>query len=177
MSRIANSPVEIPKGVEVTLNDSTLSVKGGNGNLSLDLNEMVKITHEGDELKFSATQSGKKSGALAGTFRALAGNMVKGVSEGFVKQLQLVGVGYRGQVQGKKLNLNLGFSHPVAYNVPEGVTVEMPSQTEILVKGADKQLVGQVAAEIRAFRSPEPYKGKGVRYVDEYVKRKDAKKK
>jgi len=177
MSRIANSPVEIPNGVEVKINQSTLSVKGGKGNLDLDINDLVQVTHEDNVLKFAATNSTNKSNALAGTFRALVCNMVKGVSEGFVKELQLIGVGFRAQVRGKKLNLNVGFSHSITYEVPEGVDIETPTQTQILVKGFDKQLVGQVSAEIRAFRPPEPYKGKGVRYVDEYVKRKDAKKK
>lgn len=177
MSRIANSPVEIPKGVEVSIKDRTLSVKGDNGNLSLDINELVDIRHDGDRLKFSAVDDTKKSGALTGTFRALVNNMMKGVTVGFMKQLQLVGVGYRAQLQGKKLSLSLGFSHPVAYDVPDGVELEAISQTELHIKGSDKQLVGQVAAEIRAFRPPEPYKGKGIRYMDEYVKRKDAKKK
>ena len=177
MSRIANSPVEIPNGVEVKINQSTLSVKGGKGNLDLDINDLVQVTHEDNVLKFAATNSTNKSNALAGTFRALVCNMVKGVSEGFVKELQLIGVGFRAQVRGKKLNLNVGFSNSITYEIPEGVDIETPTQTQILVKGFDKQLVGQVSAEIRAFRPPEPYKGKGVRYVDEYVKRKDAKKK
>ncbi len=177
MSRIANSPVELPNGVEATISQGTLKIKGSKGDLSLDLNELVAVTQSENVLKFAATQSSKKSGALAGTFRAIASNMVKGVSEGFVKELQLIGVGYRAQSRGKTLNLTLGFSHPVEYVIPEGVEVETPSNTQILVRGVDKQLVGQVSADIRAFRPPEPYKGKGVRYVDEYVRRKDAKKK
>jgi len=177
MSRIANSPVEIPSGVEVNLSDKNLQIKGGKGSLSLDIHELVEVTQDNDVLKFASTTNDKKSGALAGTFRAIVGNMVTGVSVGFQKELQLIGVGYRARVQGKKLDLNLGFSHPIEYPVPDGVEIETPAQTQILVKGVDKQLVGQVAAEIRAFRPPEPYKGKGVRYVDEYVKRKDAKKK
>jgi large subunit ribosomal protein L6 len=177
MSRIANSPVELPSGVEVTIKDSTISVKGGKGNLSLAINELVNITQNENVISFSAANQTKKSGALAGTFRSIVDNMVTGVTEGFTKELQLIGVGYRAQAQGKKLNLSLGFSHPVVYEVPEGIEVETPTNTQVLVKGVDKQLVGQVAADIRAYRPPEPYKGKGVRYADEYVKRKEAKKK
>tara|TARA_R110002110_G_scaffold169514_4_gene371324 strand:+ start:290 stop:823 length:534 start_codon:yes stop_codon:yes gene_type:complete len=177
MSRIANAPVEIPSGVEITLSAQSLSVKGGKGNLSLDVHELVKVQQGEEGLQFAAAQKSKKSGALAGTFRALAFNMVKGVSEGFTKELQLIGVGYRAAVQGKKLTLSLGFSHPVEYEVPEGIEIETPTQTQVIIRGIDKQLVGQVAAEIRDYRPPEPYKGKGVRYVDEYVKRKEAKKK
>jgi len=177
MSRIANSPVELPSGVEVTIKDSTISVKGGKGNLSLAINELVNITQNENVISFSAANQTKKSGALAGTFRSIVDNMVTGVTEGFTKELQLIGVGYRAQAQGKKLNLSLGFSHPVVYEVPEGIEVETPTNTHVLVKGVDKQLVGQVAADIRAYRPPEPYKGKGVRYADEYVKRKEAKKK
>lgn len=177
MSRIANSPVELPSGVEVTIKDSIISVKGGKGNLSLAINELVKITQNENVISFSAANQTKKSGALAGTFRSIVDNMVTGVTEGFTKELQLIGVGYRAQAQGKKLNLSLGFSHPVVYEVPEGIEVETPTNTQVVVKGVDKQLVGQVAADIRAYRPPEPYKGKGVRYTDEYVKRKEAKKK
>lgn len=177
MSRIANSPIEIPGGVEISISEKNLSVKGSKGNLSLVVHDLVNVEKGETELQFSAADKSKKSGALAGTFRALVANMVAGVSEGFSKELQLIGVGYRAQAQGKKLNLSLGFSHPVEYAVPEGIDIETPSQTQVIVKGIDKQLVGQVAAEIRDFRPPEPYKGKGVRYVDEYVKRKEAKKK
>lgn len=177
MSRIANSPVELPSGVEVTIKDSIISVKGGKGNLSLAINELVKITQNENVISFAAANQTKKSGALAGTFRSIVDNMVTGVTEGFTKELQLIGVGYRAQAQGKKLNLSLGFSHPVVYEVPEGIEVETPTNTQVVVKGVDKQLVGQVAADIRAYRPPEPYKGKGVRYADEYVKRKEAKKK
>ena len=177
MSRIANAPVAIPKGVEVNLSGRDLKVKGGKGELTLTMHELVEISHEDDALKLKAAEGGKKSVAMAGTFRALVNNMVTGVSAGFEKKLQLLGVGYRAQVQGKKLNLTLGFSHPVEYPIPEGINIETPSQTEIVVTGVDKQRVGQVSAEIRAFRPPEPYKGKGVRYADEYVKRKEAKKK
>ena len=177
MSRIANNPVSIPKGVEVSVQGRELSVKGSKGSLSMTMNEMVEINHEDDELKLSAAKKSKDSVALAGTFRSLVSNMVIGVSEGFTKQLELQGVGYRAQAQGKNLNLSLGFSHPVVYEAPEGIELETPSQTQVIVKGIDKHLVGQVSAEIRAFRPPEPYKGKGVRYADEYVKRKEAKKK
>jgi len=177
MSRIANNPVGIPSGVEVFLNGRELSVKGSKGTLEMTVDNQVDIKHEDDVLMFSAANNGKKSGALAGTYRSLVNNMVVGVSEGFTKALQLQGVGYRAQAQGKKLNLTLGFSHPIEYEIPDGIEVETPSQTEVVVKGIDKQLVGQVSAEIRAFRPPEPYKGKGVRYANEHVKRKEAKKK
>ena len=177
MSRIANSPVAIPSGVEVNISGRELSVKGSKGNLSMTVHDLVEIEQGDGELQFKATNSSKKSHALSGTFRSLVSNMVVGVSEGFQKELQLIGVGYRAQAQGKKLNLSLGFSHPVEYEAPEGIEIETPSQTQVLVKGIDKQLVGQVSTEIRAYRPPEPYKGKGVRYADEYVKRKEAKKK
>jgi large subunit ribosomal protein L6 len=177
MSRIANNPVGIPSGVEVFLNGRELSVKGSKGSLEMTIDNQVDIKHEDDVLMFSAANNGKRSGALAGTYRSLVNNMVVGVSEGFTKALQLQGVGYRAQAQGKKLNLTLGFSHPIEYEIPDGIEVETPSQTELVVKGIDKQLVGQVSAEIRAFRPPEPYKGKGVRYANEHVKRKEAKKK
>ena len=177
MSRIANNPVSIPKGVEITLSGQEVSVKGSKGNLTVTLHDLVGISQEEVRLQLKAVEVSKKSVALAGTFRSLVNNMVVGVSGGFQKELQLQGVGYRAQAQGKKLNLSLGFSHPVVYEVPEGIEIETPTQTQVIVKGIDKQLVGQVSAEIRAFRPPEPYKGKGVRYADEYVKRKEAKKK
>ena len=177
MSRIANNPVSIPKGVEITLNGQEVTVKGSKGNLAMTLHDLVGISQEEDRLQLRAVEVSKKSVALAGTFRSLVNNMVVGVSSGFQKELQLQGVGYRAQAQGKKLNLSLGFSHPVVYEVPEGIDIETPTQTQVIVKGIDKQLVGQVSADIRAYRPPEPYKGKGVRYVDEYVKRKEAKKK
>jgi large subunit ribosomal protein L6 len=177
MSRIANNPVSIPSGVDVSISGQDLNVKGSKGNLSMTLHDLVVIAQEEGSLKLKAVESSKKSVALAGTFRSLVNNMVIGVSDGFQKELELQGVGYRAQAQGKKLNLSLGFSHPVVYEVPEGIEIETPSQTQVIVKGIDKQLVGQVSAEIRAFRPPEPYKGKGVRYADEYVKRKEAKKK
>ena len=177
MSRIANKPVEIPSGVEISVSGQSVSVKGQNGNLSMELNEMVQVKQEDNLLNFSGKEGVEGSVAMAGTMRSLVNNMVVGVSKGFEKKLELVGVGYRAQAQGNKLNLTLGFSHPVVYDVPEGIAIETPSQTEILVKGADKQKVGQVSADIRAYRPPEPYKGKGVRYSDERVLRKEAKKK
>ncbi|MDH5591752.1 MAG: 50S ribosomal protein L6 [Gammaproteobacteria bacterium] len=177
MSRIANAPVEIPAGVEISLNGGEVSVKGTKGTLTRSIHPDVEVTQEGTILKASARNNAKQSVALAGTTRALLNNMVHGVSQGFEKKLTLVGVGYRAKAQGSKVDLTLGFSHPVEYLVPEGINVETPSQTEIVVSGADKQVVGQVAADIRAYRPPEPYKGKGVRYADEYVARKDAKKK
>lgn len=177
MSRIASNPIDIPKGVEVTLSGQEVSVKGSKGQLTLAVHKHVDIQREEDQLKFSAKDTAKNSTAMAGTFRSLVSNMVTGVTEGFVKELQLLGVGYRAQMKGKVLNLTLGFSHPVNYPIPEGIEIETPTQTQVLVKGMDKQLVGQISAEIRAYRPPEPYKGKGVRYADEYVKRKEAKKK
>jgi len=177
MSRIAKQPVELISGVEVNISGQTITAKGKQGNLSLDMHETVSVKQQDNVLKFSPNDDSKGSMAMAGTMRSLVNNMVAGVSEGFTKQLQLIGVGYRAQVQGKVLDLSLGFSHPIKYAIPEGITIETPSQTEINVKGADKQLVGQVCAEIRAYRPPEPYKGKGVRYSDERVIRKDAKKK
>ncbi len=177
MSRIASSPVAIPGGVEVALNGRDIRVKGSKGTLSLTVHELVEIEQQGEALLFSAVRADKKSGSLAGTFRSLVNNMVLGVTNGFQKELELQGVGYRAQMKGKTLNLTLGFSHAIEYAIPEGIDIETPTQTQVIVKGIDKQLVGQVSAEIRAFRPPEPYKGKGVRYVDEYVKRKEAKKK
>jgi len=177
MSRVASNPVALPSGVEVKLSEGQLEVKGGKGSLSLEVNPVVEINQDGSTLTFAAKNGSKFSRAISGTTRALVNNMVTGVSAGFEKKLQLIGVGYRVQVQGQKLNLNLGFSHPVEYELPKGVKAESPSQTEIVLSSIDKQLLGQVAAEIRAFRPPEPYKGKGVRYADEHVRRKEAKKK
>jgi len=177
MSRVANSPVDLPSGVEVKLQGQEIEVKGSKGSLSLSVHESVEVSQEEKTLKFAAKNASKQARALSGTTRALVNNMVVGVSQGFEKKLQLIGVGYRAQAQGKKLNLSLGFSHPIAYDLPEGITAETPSQTEVVLKGIDKQAVGQAAAEIRAFRPPEPYKGKGVRYADEDVRRKEAKKK
>ena len=177
MSRIAKYPVTLPKGVEATLAAEALSIKGPLGTLTQRLRSDVKIDKEGDTLVFKALNDSDDANAMSGTLRALAANMVVGVTKGFEKRLTLVGVGYRAQAQGDKLNLTLGFSHPVAHPMPKGIKVETPSQTEILIKGLDKQLVGQVAAEVRAYRSPEPYKGKGVRYADERVILKETKKK
>ena len=177
MSRIAKEPLNIPKDIEFSMSGLSLTLKGAKGSLSMDLNPEVNVEENDSILSFAPKSGSKFSLAISGTTRALVANMVHGVSQGFEKKLELVGVGYRAQAQGKKLNLTLGFSHPVVYEVPEGVTIETPSQTEILVKGIDKQSVGQVAAEIRHFRPPEPYKGKGVRYADEHVVMKEAKKK
>ena len=177
MSRVAKRPIAIPKGAQVTISGQEIKVKGAKGELSLTVHDKVAVVQEDNEIRVSADMTDQSAVALAGTTRALIANMVKGAADGFERKLELVGVGYRAQAQGKTLNLTLGFSHPVAYAVPEGITIETPSQTEILVKGADKQRVGQVAAEIRAYRPPEPYKGKGVRYADERVVLKEAKKK
>ncbi|KEI73199.1 50S ribosomal protein L6 [Endozoicomonas elysicola] len=177
MSRVAKSPVAIPAGVEIKRNGQILVIKGSKGQLELSVHANVEVAQEENVLTFAPRDGAKHSRALAGTTRALVNNMVTGVTAGFEKKLQLVGVGYRAQAKGTTLTLNLGFSHPVEYALPAGVTAETPTQTEILVRGIDKQLVGQVAAEIREFRRPEPYKGKGVRYADERVRRKEAKKK
>ncbi|MCC5862744.1 MAG: 50S ribosomal protein L6 [Gammaproteobacteria bacterium] len=177
MSRVAKKPLSLPKGVELTVDGQTVAVKGPKGSLSMALHPEVELQHEDGHWQVSNRSARPSNVAIAGTVRALLGNMVTGVSAGFERKLQLVGVGYRAQAQGQTLNLTLGFSHPVAYPVPEGITIETPSQTEVLVKGIDKQQVGQVAAEIRAYRPPEPYKGKGVRYSDERVVMKEAKKK
>jgi large subunit ribosomal protein L6 len=174
MSRIASYPIELPKGVEYSHQGDTLSVKGPKGELSMTPHPAVSISNDEGVLSFEAEPGGTT--AMAGTMRALVNNMVVGVTEGFEKKLSLVGVGYRAQVQGSKLNLQLGYSHPIDFDVPAGVTIECPSQTEIVVRGTDKQKVGQVAAEIRSMRPPEPYKGKGVRYADERVIMKEAKK-
>lgn len=177
MSRVANSPVEVPAGVTVTLKGQDISVKGSNGTLEHTINNSVEVSQNDNVLTFAAKDGAKQSRALAGTTRALIGNMVTGVSKGFEKKLVLNGVGYRAKAAGNTVNLVLGFSHPIDYTLPEGVSAETPSQTDIVLKSASKQLLGQVAAEIRGFRPPEPYKGKGVRYADEYVRRKEAKKK
>jgi large subunit ribosomal protein L6 len=177
MSRVANKPVSVPSGVEINEAGQQVTVKGPKGTLEHTIHALVEMSKDDGELNFKARDGSKSANALAGTTRAVLNNMVVGVSEGFEKKLELVGVGYRAQGKGKVLNLSLGFSHPIDYQLPEGVTAETPSQTEIVVKGCDKQKVGQVAAEIRAFRPPEPYKGKGVRYSDEVVVRKEAKKK
>ncbi len=177
MSRIAKQPVELPSGVEFQLSGSAVTIKGGKGALSMDLNSEVQVAQDEGVLNVSPRSGSKFATAVAGTTRALLANMVTGVTDGFERKLELVGVGYRAQAQGNKLNLTLGFSHPVVYAVPEGISVETPSQTEVVVTGTDKQKVGQVAAEIRRYRPPEPYKGKGVRYADERVMLKEAKKK
>ncbi|MDG6779179.1 50S ribosomal protein L6 [Thiomicrorhabdus sp. zzn3] len=177
MSRIAKAPVVVPAGVEVTLNGNAVTVKGSKATLTKEINPAVEITQADGTVTFAPVEGAANGWAQAGTARALVNNMVTGVTDGFEKKLQLVGVGYRAQAQGKVLNLTLGFSHPVEHPVPEGITIETPSQTEIVVKGADKQLVGQVAADIRGYRPPEPYKGKGVKYADERILRKEAKKK
>ena len=177
MSRIAKAPVAIPAGVEITLAESKIAVKGGKGTLELNIHSSVEIKQEENNIVFAPKNGDKAAMAMAGTFRSLVNNMVVGVTQGYQKKLILQGVGYRAKTSGKVVNLSLGFSHPVDYELPEGVKAEVPSQTEIVISGADKQQVGQVAAEIRGYRPPEPYKGKGVRYADENVRRKEAKKK
>lgn len=177
MSRVAKSPVTVPSGVEISLSASQVSVKGPLGTLKQPLNGDVTVDREGDVLLCKAKNNSKQAVAMSGTVRALLANMVQGVSKGFERKLTLVGVGYRAQAAGDTLNLSLGFSHPVAHKMPVGVKVATPAQTEIVLTSADKQLVGQVAAEIRAYRPPEPYKGKGVRYADEVVILKETKKK
>lgn len=177
MSRVGKAPVAIPSGVDVSINGKSVSVKGAKGQLAMDLHPYIDAVQEDGNIRFEPVQESQGHWAMCGTMRSLVNNMVIGVSEGFEKKLQLIGVGYRAQAQGKVLNLSLGFSHPVVFDVPEGIVIETPSQTEVLVKGSDKQLVGEVAAKIRAYRPPEPYKGKGVRYADERVIMKEAKKK
>jgi large subunit ribosomal protein L6 len=174
MSRIAKAPIELPSGVEIKIAGSEVSVKGPKGNLVQSLHPNVSVEQE--DKTITVKPANDSDIPMAGTMRSLVNNMVVGVSDGFEKKLTLVGVGYRAQVQGSKLTLALGYSHPIEYTAPEGVTIEAPTQTEVVVKGCDKQKVGQVASEIRAFRPPEPYKGKGVRYADERVIRKEAKK-
>jgi len=174
MSRIAKAPIELPAGVELNIQGGEVKVKGPKGNLAMQMHPRVSL--EQDDKNFVVKPASNSDIPMAGTYRSLVYNMVIGVTDGFVKKLNLVGVGYRAQVQGDKLTLALGFSHPVIYSAPKGITIDVPSQTEIVVSGCDKQKVGQVASEIRAFRPPEPYKGKGVRYSDERVVRKEAKK-
>lgn len=171
------TPLTIPKGVDINVSDRVVNVKGSKGALQHALHPAVEMNKDNDQLSFAPVEGADNAGAHAGTARAVINNMLIGVSQGFEKKLELVGVGYRAQAQGKVLNLTLGFSHPVNYQLPEGVTAETPSQTEIVLKGIDKQVVGQVAAEIRGYRPPEPYKGKGVKYADEHIVRKEAKKK
>jgi large subunit ribosomal protein L6 len=177
MSRVAKVPVQVPAGVDVQLAAGQITVKGALGALTQRVNPLVAITREGSELRFAPANESRDANAMSGTYRALVANMVQGVTKGFEKRLQLIGTGYRAQAQGAALNLSLGFSHPIVYKLPDGVKAETPTQNEIVIKGADRQRVGQVAAEIRAYKSPEPYKGKGVRYVDEKVVLKEVKKK
>lgn len=177
MSRIAKAPVELPQGTEFKQEGTVVTIKGSKGSLSLELNSEVELKQEENTITVAPRSGSRFATAVTGTTRALLANMVQGVTEGFERKLELVGVGYRAQAQGSKLSLTLGFSHPVVYDVPDGISVETPSQTEVVIKGSDKQKVGQVAAEIRHFRPPEPYKGKGVRYSDERVQLKEAKKK
>jgi len=177
MSRVANSPVALPKGVEINLHGASVTVKGPMGTLNHEVHAAVEVSVQDGEVSFSAMPAAANGMALAGTTRAVVNNMVMGVSTGFERKLHLVGVGYRAQMKGNVLSLALGFSHPVEFPVPEGITIETPSQTEVVIKGVDKQRVGQTAAVIRSYRPPEPYKGKGVKYADEVVVRKEAKKK
>ena len=177
MSRIGNFPVELPASVEVQLSDGEISVKGPLGTLTRSVSAQVTVEKVENRLQVKVANSSNAANAMSGTLRALLANMVQGVTKGYEKKLTLVGVGYRAQAQGDKLNLTLGFSHPVVHQMPKGIKVETPTQTEIMIKGIDKQVVGQVAAEVRAYRSPEPYKGKGVRYSDEKVVLKETKKK
>ncbi|MFW9615560.1 50S ribosomal protein L6 [Aquabacterium sp.] len=177
MSRVGKMPIAVPQGVDVTITAEAITVKGGLGSLSLPANSLVTVSNEAGTLKVAPANESAEANAMSGTFRALLANTVNGVSKGFEKKLTLVGVGFRAQAQGQKLNLQIGFSHPVEKEMPAGIKVETPSQTEILIKGADRQVVGQIAAEVRAFRPPEPYKGKGIRYADERVVLKETKKK
>lgn len=177
MSRVARKPVELPQGVSATVVESIVTVKGAKGSLTLPLRPGISVELEQQKLAVKVGADGEGINAIAGATRAHLANMVRGVSKGYDRKLELVGVGYRAQVQGRSLNLTLGFSHPIAFAIPEGITIETPSQTEIMIKGIDRQKVGQVAAEIRGFRPPEPYKGKGVRYSDEQITLKEAKKK
>lgn len=177
MSRVGKAPVAIPQGVDVSIKEDQISVKGAGGSLSLAQNALVKISNEEGKLTFAPVNDSREANAMSGTLRALVNNMVNGVTKGFEKKLTLIGVGYKAQAQGDKLNLSLGFSHPVVHTMPAGVTCATATPTEIVIKGIDRQKVGQVAAEVRAYRAPEPYKGKGVRYADEVVKIKETKKK
>ncbi|MBE7367306.1 50S ribosomal protein L6 [Ramlibacter pallidus] len=177
MSRVGKMPVTVPQGVDVAIKDDQISVKGKGGSLTLAQNELVKVTNEGGKLTFAAANESREANAMSGTMRQLVNNMVNGVTAGFEKKLSLVGVGYKATAQGNKLNLAVGFSHPVNIEMPAGITVATPTPTEIVVKGADRQRVGQLAAEIRAVRPPEPYKGKGIRYADEKIVIKETKKK
>jgi len=177
MSRVGKMPIAVPKGVDVSIAGDLVTIKGSNGTLSRSVHRLVKLTQDGAVLKVAPANDSAEANAMSGTTRALLANMVNGVGKGFEKKLTLVGVGFRAQAQGSKLNLQVGFSHPVTKDMPEGIKVETPSQTEILIKGADRQAVGQVASEVRAIRPPEPYKGKGIRYANERVVIKETKKK
>ena len=177
MSRVGKMPVAIPQGVDVSITAEQISIKGALGALSLPVQRLVAVSKDGAAIKFAPLNESAEANAMSGTLRALTANMVNGVSKGFEKKLTLVGVGIRAQAQGQKLNQQIGFSHPVVTEMPAGISVTTPSQTEILIKGADRQVVGQLAAEVRAFRPPEPYKGKGIRYADERVVLKETKKK
>ena len=174
MSRVAKEPIPVPSGVDIKIASGRVTAKGPKGEISMDLNSAVSLRQEENLLRVELADEG--SAAIAGTMRSLVNNLVTGVTNGFERKLKIIGVGYRAETQGKTLKMSLGFSHPVVYSIPDGVTVETPTQTEVIVKGISKQLVGQTAAEIRSFRPPEPYKGKGVRYDGEYVMRKQAKK-
>ena len=177
MSRVGKMPVTVPQGVDVAINEAHISVKGTGGNLSIANNALVKVIHSADSLSFTPANESREANAMSGTLRQLVNNMVVGVTKGFEKKLNLVGVGYKAAAQGNKLNLAVGYSHPVNFDMPSGITVETPVPTEIIIKGADRQRVGQIAAEIRAVRPPEPYKGKGIRYSDEKIVIKETKKK
>ena len=177
MSRVGKMPIDVPKGVDVQLSADKITVKGSNGTLSRALSNHVRVTHDAGKVTFEPIGESVQANAMSGTMRALVNNMVNGVSKGFERKLTLVGVGFRAQAQGTKLNLQIGFSHPVVKDMPAGIKVETPTQTEIIIKGADRQAVGQIAAEVRAIRPPEPYKGKGIRYSDERVSLKETKKK
>jgi len=177
MSRVGKMPVAVPQGVDVQIKDDQISVKGSGGTLQLARNALVKVVNDGGKLTFTPVDESREANAMSGTMRQLVNNMVQGVTKGFEKRLSLVGVGYKAAMQGGKLNLSVGFSHPVNIEMPQGIKFETPAPTEIVVKGADRQRVGQLAAEIRAVRPPEPYKGKGIRYKDEYIFRKEGKKK
>jgi large subunit ribosomal protein L6 len=177
MSRVGKMPIAVPQGVDVSVKDDTISVKGTLGTLVRPVNALVTVKNEGGKLMFAPANESVEADAMSGTMRALVANMVNGVTKGFEKKLNLVGVGFRAAAQGSKLNLQIGFSHPVSKDMPAGIKVECPTQTEIVIKGSDRQVVGQIAAEVRAIRPPEPYKGKGIRYADEKVSLKETKKK
>ena len=177
MSRVGKMPVTVPQGVDVAINEAHINVKGTGGNLSIANNALVKVVHSANSLSFEPANESREANAMSGTLRQLVNNMVIGVTKGFEKKLNLVGVGYKAAAQGTKLNLAVGYSHPVNFDMPAGIKVETPAPTEIIIKGADRQTVGQIAAEIRAVRPPEPYKGKGIRYADEKITIKETKKK